>query len=231
MIDMTDTVTDQQDRLWHAQLALPGTPPAMSMPTRELAALIEALLLVASEPPTIHDLAGVAGVEPDRIEHALLVIDERESRGVIVQRHGDRVQLTTAPRFSNAVRLFLKIDREVRLSSASLETLAIVAYQQPVTRAGIESVRGVDCSGVLSTLHARGLIEPVSRLASVGTPIQYGTSVEFLQHFGLGSLADLPPLGAINGLDGRTALEAAANPPDQLISPDAIEASPEMGNP
>jgi len=200
----------------------------MSIPIEELAALIEALLLVAAEPPSICELAAAAEVEPDRLERALQLLNARESRGVIVQRHGDHLQLTTAPRFSTAVRSFLGLDREVRLSSASLETLAIVAYQQPVTRAEIESVRGVDCSGVLSTLHTRGLIEPVSRLASVGSPIQYGTSIEFIKHFGLRSLADLPHLGTIDGLDGRAALDDAANPL-HLFRPDDTDQGAETG--
>ncbi len=228
MIDQLPAISVHRQS--NGQLTLPGTRPVTSLPASEIAALIEALLLVATEPPTIDELAEAAGVEPDRIELALLIIAEQESRGVVVQRHGDHVQLTTAPRFSGAVRSFLGIDREVRLSSASLETLAIVAYQQPVTRAEIESVRGVDCSGVLSTLHARGLIESVSRLASVGNPIQYGTSAEFLKHFGLRSLAELPPLGNVNGLDGSSALEEAARPSDSVASADGARADAATDN-
>ena len=109
------------------------------------------------------------------------------------------------------MRLFLRLDREAKLSSAALETLAIVAYRQPVTRAEIDQVRGVDSSGVLANLHARGLIEPVARLATVGNPIQYGTTAQFLNHFGLRSLADLPPIGEIGGKDGLDLLESAAS--------------------
>lgn len=231
MIDISATVLGGTDRLSNGQLTLPGTSAHMSIPSEELAALVEALLLVAPEPPTIADLSSAAGVKPDEIERALEVIGEQECRGVIVQRHGDHVQLTTAPRFSKTVRSFLGIDREVRLSTASLETLAIIAYRQPVTRAEIESVRGVDSSGVLSTLHARGLIESVSRLQSVGNPIQYGTSVEFLKHFGLRSLADLPPLGGIDGLDSRSALDQDARVPDQATPPGATRSSTESGIP
>jgi segregation and condensation protein B len=106
------------------------------------------------------------------------------------------------------VRRFLGLDREARLSGASLETLAIVAYQQPVTKAEIEAVRGVDCSGVLHTLLQRGLVEQVGRLTAPGNPIQYGTTPDFLLHFGLRSLADLPPLGQVQGQDVRGTLEA-----------------------
>lgn len=191
------------------QLNLPSPELGPELPLRELAALIEALLLVAPEPPSIDDLAAGAHTLTDRVEDALALLETQHERGWILQRHGDRVQLATAPRFAPYLRAFLNLDREARLSSAALETLAIVAYQQPVTRSEIETIRGVDCSGVLATLHARGLIEPVSRRATVGNPIQYGTSVDFLKHFGLRSLADLPSIGQINGVDGRDALANA----------------------
>ena len=192
-----------------SQLALPGANvPSITLP--ELAALMEAFLLVTTEAPTVEDLAKGAGVEPDQVVAALDLLNADASRGWVVQRHGRKVQLATAPRFAERVRTFLGLDRETRLSSAALETLAIVAYQQPVTRAEIDAIRGVDSSGVLATLHARELIEPVARLQTVGNPIQYGTTTAFLQHFGLRSLADLPPLGQIDGRDARTALDAAA---------------------
>lgn len=215
---MTDTTTTAtiQERPTHVmehdagQLALPGTESLHSISLPELAALMEAFLLVAHDPPTIDDLAKGAGVEPHQIEQALELLNENEQRGWVVQRHGERVQLATASRFAERVRTFLGLDRESRLSSAALETLAIVAYQQPVIRAEIDAIRGVDSSGVLATLHARELIEPVSRLQTVGNPIQYGTTSEFLKHFGLRSLAELPPLGQIDGRDARAALDAAA---------------------
>lgn len=192
-----------------AQLGLPAAPAPSSMTDDELAALVEALLLVAHEPPTVEELAAGADVPADDIERALAWLDEREDRGWVIQRHGRRIHLATAPRFAAKVRAFLGLDREARLSSASLEALAIVAYEQPVTRAEIDRVRGVDSSGVLAKLHARGLVEPVARLATVGNPIQYGTTADFLKHFGLRSLDDLPPLGEINGKDGRDLLNAA----------------------
>ena len=192
------------------QLRLPPTAMSERWEGAELAALVEALLLVAPEPPTIGQLAHAAGVEPAAIETALFWLDTQWHRGWIVQRHGDRVELATAPRFSEPVRAFLGLDREARLSSAALETLAVVAYQQPATRAEIETIRGVDCSGVLATLHARGLIEAVARRSTVGNPKEYGTTAEFLRHFGLKSLAELPPLNAVEGEDGRLLLERAA---------------------
>ncbi len=174
----------------------------------ELVALVEALLLVAPSPPTVHELARGAGVDPVQVTAALAALEVATGRGWVIQRHHETVQLATAPRFASHVRRFLNLDRETRLSAAALETLAIVAYQQPVTRVEVEAVRGVDSSGVLATLHGRGLIEAVGRLSTVGNPIQYGTTPDFLRHFGLRSLADLPALGQVDGRDARTALDA-----------------------
>ena len=180
-----------------------GPPPGP-----ELEALIEALLLVAPQPATADELARGAGVPVAHVEAALTALEQRPEQGWVVQRHRNTVQLASAPRFAAYVRRFLGLDRETRLSPAALETLAIIAYQQPVTRAEIEAVRGVDCSGVLATLHGRGLIEAVGRLPTVGNPIQYGTTPDFLRHFGLRSLDGLPPLGEVEGRDARTLLDA-----------------------
>ena len=178
-------------------------------PGPDLQALIEALLLVAPAPATPEQLALGAGVSVSDVEAALTAMEADQARGWVIQRHRGAVQLATAPRFAEQVRRFLGLDRETRLSGAALETLAIVAYRQPVTRAEIEAVRGVDCAGVLATLHGRGLIEAVGRLQTVGHPIQYGTTPEFLRHFGLRSLAELPPLGDVEGRDAGALLEAA----------------------
>lgn len=179
------------------------------MPDEELGALIEAILLVSPEPPTIDEISTGTTVPVEDIEAGVRWLEEQTDRGFVVQRHGRRLSLASHPRFADHVRAFLGLDREARLSSASLETLALVAYQQPVTRSEIERVRGVDSSGVLATLHARGLIESVGRLQTVGNPIQYGTTAMFLNHFGLQSLEELPPLGMIDGKDGATLLQQA----------------------
>lgn len=193
---------------------LDGPPPGP-----ELGALIEALLLVAPQPATVEELARGAGVTVEAVESSLAEIARDVTRGWVIQRHKGTVQLVTAPRFAAHVRRFLGLDREARLSAAALETLAIVAYQQPVTRGEVEAVRGVDSAGVLATLHARGLIETVGRLQTPGTPFQYGTTTEFLRHFGLCSLADLPPLGEVDGRDARAVLAAAV-----------VAAEPESGS-
>lgn len=198
--------TDDIPRLSQSDLGIAdhdGPPPGP-----ELNALVSALLLASPAPASISQLAYGAGVEPEEIESALDHLAKDELGGWLVQRHGDTVQLGTAPRFARFVRRFLGLDREARLSAASLETLAIVAYQQPVTRGEIEAIRGVDCSGVLATIHGRGLIEPIGRLDSPGNPIQYATTADFLRHFGLSSLDDLPSIGSVNGRDGLQTLQA-----------------------
>jgi segregation and condensation protein B len=166
----------------------------------ELPALIEALLLVAAGPVAIADLAEVAGARIDEIENAVERLVANNDRGWVVQRHRDQVQLATSPRFAGHIRRFLGLEREARLSSAALETVAIVAYQQPVTRSTIEAVRGVDSTGVIATLLSRGLIEAGGRAETPGQPYQYVTTPAFLQHFGLGSLDELPPLGMSDGV-------------------------------
>ncbi len=194
-----------------------GEPGGAAPPAgKELAALIEALLLVSPGPATLDELARGAGADVATVADALADLEGAgDARGWVLQRHAETVQLATAPRFAEPVRRFLGLDREARLSPAALETLAIVAYQQPVTRAEVEAVRGVDCAGVLATLHGRGLIEAVARLPSVGNPIQYGTTPDFLRHFGLRSLADLPSLGTVDGRDAQDALTAAVASADE----------------
>jgi segregation and condensation protein B len=189
-----------------SSLDLAGSGAELS--DEELAQLAEAFLLAAPGPTSIEELARGAEVPIERMAGAIDSLTEQPGRGWVVQRHGEKIQLATAPRFSAAVRRFLGLEREARLSTAALEALAVVAYQQPVTRAEIDRVRGVDCSGVVSTLLSRGLIEVVGRLAAPGNPMQYGTTPEFLLHFGLSSLADLPPLGQVEGRDGQIVLES-----------------------
>ena len=191
-----------------------------ALPAGDLIALIEALLLVAPEPASIEELAAGCGVSPERVAEVLPELESDQTRGWVILRHKGRLQLATAPRFANQVRRFLGLEREARLTGASLETLAVVAYRQPVTRAEIEAVRGVDCSGVLANLHGRGLVDAVGRLPVVGNPIQYGTTPDFLRLFGLRSLDDLPPLGAVGEVDGLELLEQAAAAALEMASAD-----------
>lgn len=201
-----------------AQATLPaigdGPPPGP-----ELDALVEALLLVSPDPATPEELAIGAGVPIEAIDATLAALVARTERGWVIQRHGESVQIVTAPRFGEAVRRFLGLDREARLSPAALETLAIVAYGQPVTRAAIEAVRGVDSAGVLATLHGRGLVDAAGRLTTPGNPIQYVTTAAFLRHFGLASLDALPSLGQMGDRDTAALLREVAVPAPNADSP------------
>jgi segregation and condensation protein B len=174
-------------------------PASAGVDPGDLPALLEALLLVSPEPARLCDLADVAGVPLAAVEEALSQLGQDPSRGWVVIEHRGAAHLSSAPRFASYVRRFLRLDRETRLSGAALETLALIAYRQPVTRAEVEALRGVDCSRVLATLHARELIEVAGRLPTVGNPNQYVTSIEFLKQFGLRSLADLPSLDEVSG--------------------------------
>lgn len=175
------------------QQLLPHLPPPDAPPTARQ--LIESLLFVAGEPVTVTQLARVLELPADAVETALAQLTaECHGRGIRVQRQGDSVQLVSAPEAAHAVARFLGVQASARLSPAALEVLAIIAYQQPLTRAQIEAVRGVDSSGVIRVLLSRELIVEVGRLETVGRPILYATTPEFLRQFGLTSLADLPPI-------------------------------------
>jgi len=161
----------------------------------EIKPLIESLLFVADEPVAVGRLASAIGVDREAVEEALRELgEEYERRGLRLQLNGEQVQMVTAPESAPYIERFLDLDLSSRLSAPALETLAIVAYQQPVTRTQIEGVRGVSCDSVLRTLISKGLIEEVGRLSQAGRPILYGTTFEFLQYFGLHDLAELPPL-------------------------------------
>ncbi len=174
----------------------PGAgPPAPIRPP--LMALLESLLFVAAEPTPVARLAQVVEAPIVEVEAALAELKtacETGGRGVRLQRKGDKVQLTTAPVAATFVESFLGLDLSSKLSPAALETLAVIAYRQPLTRGDMEAVRGVNCDGVLRTLIARELVEPVGRLEQPGRPYQYGTTFQFLHYFGLTGLEQLPAL-------------------------------------
>lgn len=175
----------------------------------ELAAIVEALALVSEEGVTLEAIAEVTVTSVERVEAAIAWHQQASHRGVSLQCHGGKVIISSHASAGVYIRRYLKLDREAKLSQAALETLAIVAYQQPVTRGEIDAVRGVDSSGVLANLHNRGLVEALGRRTTVGAPIEYGTTAEFLRLFALSSLDDLPPLGLVDGRDLDTALSSA----------------------
>jgi segregation and condensation protein B len=161
----------------------------------DLTATLEALLFVASTPVPVLQLAETLGKTMQEIENGLRALEDhyQNGRGLCLQWQGGRIQLTTAPALGFVVEKFLGLEATTRLSRAALETLTIVAYRQPITRPGIDAIRGVNSDGVLKSLLSKGLLQEVGRTDGPGRPILYGTSTEFLQHFGLSSLEQLPP--------------------------------------
>ena len=161
----------------------------------EMIASIEALLFVAIEPVSPSQLASVLGTTTAEIEEYLLILQENcQDRGIRLQRHAGKVQLTSAPEKAEIIEIFLGLEVTSRLSRAALEALAIIAYQQPVTRPSLDAIRGVNSDGVLRSLLNKGLIQETGRSEGPGRPILYGTTPDFLQYFGLSSLSVLPPL-------------------------------------
>ncbi|MCX7838344.1 MAG: SMC-Scp complex subunit ScpB [Anaerolineae bacterium] len=160
-----------------------------------LKVLIESLLFVAESPVTVATLAKTLEANVEQVETALDELKhEYATRGIRLQRWRDRVQLVSAPEAAPFIEKFLGVNTSGHLSAAALETLAIIAYRQPITRPAIEAVRGVNCDGVIQTLLARGLIQEVGRQDTAARPILYATPFEFLQNFGLQSTDELPPL-------------------------------------
>ncbi|HET8567829.1 MAG TPA: SMC-Scp complex subunit ScpB [Candidatus Limnocylindria bacterium] len=171
-----------------------------------LARAIEAVLFVAEKPVSRGELARVTGATPKAVEAALAEVGARcEETGLRLAHEGEDWQLITAPEQAPFVAAYLGADR-LRLSPAALETLAVVAYKQPATRAEVEAVRGVNCDQTIYTLMQRRLIEERGRRETPGRPILYGTTWEFLECFGLTSLEELPSVMTPEGVQvGRTA--------------------------
>lgn len=160
-----------------------------------LSVQVEAMLFVAAEPVTPAQLAAALDVAISVVERGLNELDASlAGRGVRLQRHAGRVQLTTAPELAELIERFLGLEATSHLSRAALETLAIIAYQQPVTRPQIDSIRGVNSDSMMKSLLNKGLILESGRADGPGRPILYSTTPEFLQHFGLNSILEMPPL-------------------------------------
>lgn len=160
-----------------------------------LSTKLEALLFVAGEPVTTAQLATALDVAPSVVERGLNELDASLSaRGLRLQRHAGRVQLTTAPQLAELIERFLGLEATTHLTRAALETLAIIVYQQPVTRPQIDSIRGVNSDSMMKSLLHKGLILESGRADGPGRPILYSTTPEFLQHFGLNSILEMPSL-------------------------------------
>jgi segregation and condensation protein B len=164
-------------------------------PSGELPWVIEALLFVADEPQTLGALARAAGIGEGTARRAIdRLTADYEARGLRVMEDGGRFQLVTAPEYAPYVDALLGTGPGQRLSRAALETLTIIAYRQPCTRAEIEAIRGVNSDKLVATLEQRALIENIGQAEGPGKPKLYRTTMRFFEHFGIRSADDLPPL-------------------------------------
>jgi segregation and condensation protein B len=191
--------------------------------------LMEALLFVAEEPLPLAKLQEVLA-DPDPIQTEATIRDlarrlEEEGRGLMVQEVAGGFRLTTRAEAFPWIQRLQQV-KPTKLSRAALETLAIIAYKQPITRAEVEAIRGVAVDGVMRTLLERGLIRMLGRKAEAGRPMLYGTSSGFLEHFGFKNLGDLPTLKEIDELIGPSGAQsgnpervAAAEPSPAVPSP------------
>ena len=171
---------------------------------QSLTVIIEGLLFVAAEPVTVNQLATAIECKPTAVETALIELKELyKTRGIRIQRKGPKVQLVSAPTLTDYIERFLGLSISGKLSTPALETLAMIAYRQPITRPEIEAIRGVNSDGVLRTLISKGLVEEVGRLDSVGHPALFGTTFEFLRYFGLEDMSELPPLELPEPVEGQ----------------------------
>ncbi len=169
---------------------------------------IEAILFVADEPLSsalIGQALEVERAEAERLLERLAGDYERTGSGLSLRRVAGGWRLYTHPDTAPVVERFVLSSRHSRLTKAALETLAIVAYKQPVTRHQVSSIRGADSDGVLRALAERGLVEEVGRSDGPGRAVLYGTTPEFLERLGLPSLAELPPVAPLLGADGGDA--------------------------
>ena len=173
-----------------------------------LTSVLESLLFVAEAPIAAAQIAPLLDLPAENVEAGLRTLAQqyrREQRGLRLQQRDGEYALVSAPATANLIERFLDLDLTTKLSGPALETLAIVAYRQPVTRAQVEAVRGVDCSGMLRSLVQRGLVEELGQVDAVGRPHLYGVTDFFMHHFGLTEMGELPPLAA----EDADALQAA----------------------
>ena len=187
--ELEHELDQETDALEPAGVAPEDRPP---LELTEIA--LEGLLFVAERPLTRREIAALAGVDRETVDARLGDLEvSLGERGIRLIVDGDRIELATAPEAGALVARYIGADA-IRLSPASLETLAIVAYRQPVTRGAIERIRGVDSDYTVRSLLHRRLIVELGRSETPGRPFLYGTSFEFLERFGLTSLEEMPPL-------------------------------------
>ncbi len=164
----------------------------MSLPFVELGKHLVAMLFAGGSGLDVETAARVLKVPPSEVEETLAFLREHPPTGLRIERAGGQLELVSDPDSARYVEELLGLNRPVRLSRAALETLAIVAYRQPVTRGDVDGIRGVNSDSAVTTLLNRGLVSEAGRRESPGRPTLYVTTPEFLQHLGIDSLEDLP---------------------------------------
>lgn len=199
MSDSKQSSSDAEIAADYSTLETEANPKGSAL---DLNARIEALLFVSPELISIPQIANALNSSVREVEKSLEELDRLlTNRGIRLQRVSRSVQLITAPEISADVQRFLDLEETSRLSRAALEVLAIVAYQEPVTRPQIDAVRGVNSDSVMRTLLRHGLVDEVGRTDGPGRPFIYATTSDFLNHFGLTSIEELPPLNLESEMD------------------------------
>lgn len=177
-----------------------------------LRAAVEAMIFAGGDPVSCERMAGVLGVSMDMIDSLCNELNEyydESGSALRVVKLGKQYQLSTRDEYAGMIRTLLDLKKDVPLSNAAMEVLAVIAYNEPVTKNFVERVRGVDCSGVVNTLLARGLIEEKGRLDLPGRPMQYATSPNFLRCFGLESIGELPTVPSYTAENAQISVEEA----------------------
>ena len=167
------------------------------MNNKELLPLLVAVLFAMGEPIEIERLCVALGLDEIVVSEALSALMEKydsDEYGICLLKLENKYQICTKQKYADSIRSVIEVKKNAPLSQAAFEVLAIIAYNQPVTKAFIEQIRGVDCSGVISSLCQKSLIEEKGRLDLPGRPLIYGTTAEFLRCFCISSLDELPPL-------------------------------------
>lgn len=178
------------------------------MTMSELTSAFEAVLFSGGEPQSIDRFSQVFDITPEKVVKVMEALEKRlneQKSGLELLRLDNTYQLATKAEYADYIKKMFDIRRRTPLSPAALEVLAVVAYNQPVTKSFIEQVRGVDCSGVVTTLVEKGLIEERGRLELPGKPLLYGTTKNFLRCFGINDLSGLPPLPKNENAEESTA--------------------------
>ena len=208
-------------------------------PDPQVAAALEAVLLLAEAPVSPQVLAAVVGTSADRVRAVcedLAAEYESQGRGFVLARVAGGYRYQTAPDQDVYVERFVREGHGARLSAAALETLAVVAYKQPVSRHQVAEIRGVNVDSVIRTLRLRGYIDEVGRAPGPGQAVLFGTTQQFLEHLGIDSLDELPPLGefvpqvaAVEAMERR--LRAVPDPEPEPDGPEADGPDPEGFDP